>query len=306
MIGIQAIASYIPDNRESNLEVMDKFDIKDDFLKNKIGVLKKARKGKNEDTSDLCVRSFIALQKKNPVAIEDIDCLVVCTQNPDERGLPHTSAIVHGKLGCRDSVAAFDISLGCSGYVYSLAIVTSFMNTYELKNGLLFTADPYSKIINPDDKNTCLLFGDAATVTLLGEPPKFEIRKTAFGTRGSEGEALQCVNGNLQMNGRAVFNFSMTAVPPQIRKLVEESELGLDEIDLFVLHQGSKYIVDMLSKRLELDATRVPSNISDIGNTVSSSIPLILEDHLETSEKNILISGFGVGLSWASALLCRC
>ncbi len=117
MIGIQAIASYIPDNRESNFEVMEKFDIKDDFLKNKIGVLKKARKEKNEDTSDLCVRSFIALQKKNPVAIEDIDCLVVCTQNPDGRGLPHTSASVHGKLGCRDSVAAFDISLGCSGYV---------------------------------------------------------------------------------------------------------------------------------------------------------------------------------------------
>lgn len=108
------------------------------------------------------------------------------------------------------------------------------------------------------------------------------------------------------MNGRAVFNFSMTTVPPQIKNLIEESGLETDEIDLFILHQGSKYIIDMLTQRLELDATKVPTNLSEIGNTVSSSIPLILEHHLDTSEQNILISGFGVGLSWASALLCRC
>lgn len=305
MIGIEAIASYIPDDRESNIEVMEKFGINEDFIKNKIGVLEKSKKSRTEDTSDLCVQSFRSLQKKTGISSSDIDCLVVCTQNPDAQGLPHTSAIVHGKLGCEDSVAAFDISLGCSGYVYSLAIVTSFMDAQGLKRGLLFTADPYSKIIDPEDKNTSLLFGDAATVTLLGEQPLFKIRKTVFGTRGNEGEALQCVDGNLKMNGRSVFNFSMTAVPPQIRKLVEESELGLDEIDLFVLHQGSKYIIDMMTKRLEVDAAKVPSNLLHTGNTVSSSIPLILEQYLDTSEKNILISGFGVGLSWASALLCR-
>ncbi len=306
MIGIQAIASHIPESRESNIEVAEKFGIKEDFIRNKIGVLKKPRKGKEEETSDLCVQSFNALQQKAGVSVENIDCLVVCTQNPDGHGLPHTSAIVHGKLGCPDSVAAFDISLGCSGYVYSLSIITSFMNSHGLKKGLLFTADPYSKIVDPDDKNTSLLFGDAATVTLLGESPKLAIQKTVFGTRGSEGEALQCTDGILYMKGRAVFNFSMTAVPPQIKKLAEESGLELDEIDLFVLHQGSKYILDKLTTRLDVDPAKVPSNLSEIGNTVSSSIPLILENHLDTSEKNILISGFGVGLSWASALLCRC
>ncbi len=306
MIGIQAIASHIPESSESNFEVTEKFGLKEDFIRNKIGVLRKSRKGKDEDTSDLCVQSFNALQQKTGVSVEDIDCLVVCTQNPDGHGLPHTSAIVHGKLGGPDSVAAFDISLGCSGYVYSLAVVTAFMNAHGLKRGLLFTADPYSKIIDPDDKSTSLLFGDAATVTLLGKSPKLEIRKTAFGTRGSGAEALQCKEGYLKMNGRAVFNFSMTTVPPQIKNLIEESGLETDEIDLFVLHQGSKYIIDMLTQRLELDATKVPTNLSEIGNTVSSSIPLILEHHLDTSEQNILISGFGVGLSWASALLCRC
>lgn len=306
MIGIQAIASHIPEFRESNFDVTEKFGIKEDFIRNKIGVLNKSRKDKREETSDLCVHSFNALKKKTDVSIDEIDCLVVCTQNPDGCGLPHTSAIVHGKLGCPDTVAAFDISLGCSGYVYSLAVVTAFMNAHGLKNGLLFTADPYSKIIDPNDKNTSLLFGDAATVTSLGERPKLEIKKTVFGTRGSEGEALQCVDGHLQMNGRSVFNFSMTVVPPQIKKIAEESGLGLDEIDLLVLHQGSKYIIDMLTKRLGVDPARVPSNISGMGNTVSSSIPLILENHLDTSEKNILISGFGVGLSWATAHLHRC
>jgi 3-oxoacyl-[acyl-carrier-protein] synthase III len=306
MIGIEAITHYIPEHTESNLEAKEKFGLNEDFIKNKIGVLKKPRKNENEETSDLCVRSFNALKKKTDITIDEIDCLVVCTQNPDGHGLPHTSAIVHGKLGCQDSVAAFDISLGCSGYVYSLSIITSFMNSNGLKKGLLFTADPYSKIIDPDDKNTSLLFGDAATVTLIGERPKLEIKKTVFGTRGSEGDALQCVDGHLQMNGRSVFNFSMTVVPPQIKKITEESGLGLDELDLLVLHQGSKYIIDMLTKRLGVDPAKVPSNISDMGNTVSSSIPLILENHLDTSEMNILISGFGVGLSWASALLCRC
>ena len=115
-----------------------------------------------------------------------IDCLVVVTQNPDGDGLPHTSAIVHAKLNLKTSCAVFDISLGCSGYVYSLSIIKSFMESNSLKNGLLFTCDPYSKIIDINDKNTSMLFGDAATVTMMNTKPKLLLDKFIFATSGIE------------------------------------------------------------------------------------------------------------------------
>jgi 3-oxoacyl-[acyl-carrier-protein] synthase-3 len=175
-----------------------------------------------------------------------------------------------------------------------------------LQCGLLFTADPYSKIVDPEDKNTSLLFGDAATVTLLNNTPRYIVERAAFATRGHEGDSLIRQNNRLYMNGRAVFNFSMTSVPPQIRSLTEASGRQIEDIDLVLLHQGSKYIVDIMSRRLQLTPTKVPTNLSELGNTVSSSIPLLLQDHLDNPQiSTILISGFGVGLSWASAILVR-
>ena len=306
MIGIEAIASYIPTFLESNFAKKEQFGIDDAFIESKIGVHTVSRKADDEETSDMCIEAFRALRGKVPESAQEVDCIIVCTQNPDGKGLPHTSAIVHGKIGADDECAAFDISLGCSGYVYSLSVITSFMSANGMRKGLLFTADPYSKIVDPNDKNTSLLFGDAATVTLLGESPVFEISQTAFGTRGKDHEALQCLNGRLKMNGRGIFNFAMTDVPPQIMKLMDSGGHVLDEIDLFILHQGSRYMIEMLSKRLKLDAQKVPIRLAEQGNTVSSSIPLILEEYIDQSAyKNIVISGFGVGLSWASGILRR-
>jgi len=306
MIGIEEIGSYVPVGRISNLDRLAEFGVGEEFVREKIGVPAVARKGQEEETSDLCVRAFAALAQKAAVSPRELDCLVVCTQNPDGHGLPHTAAVVHGKLGCPDGVAAFDISLGCSGYVYGLAVVTSFMCAHRLRRGLLFTADPYSKIIDPCDKNTAMLFSDAAAVTLLGPDPLLRLRAARFATRGADGDDLRCAGGRLEMNGRAIFNFSMTAVPPQIRALLAEEGLAMEEIDRFVLHQGSKYLLDTLGARLGLPAERVPTNLEEVGNTVSSSIPLLLERDLhDASCRRILICGFGVGLSWATAILER-
>jgi 3-oxoacyl-[acyl-carrier-protein] synthase III len=306
MIGIESIASYIPPGRESNAALLSKFGVDQAFLITKIGVLEKARKQSDDDTSDLCCRAFEALAAKTAVRAEEIDCLIVCTQNPDGHGLPHTSAIVQGKLGCTDRVAAFDIALGCSGYVYALAVITAFMAANDLHKGLLFTADPYSKIVDPDDKNTALLFGDAATVTFISNTPIFSIQRAQFGTRGREGAALVRTGERLSMNGRAVFDFSMTAVPPQVEQLLAQTGYTVDDLDLILLHQGSKFIVDQLTRRLKLPTQKVPSNLAQVGNTVSSSIPLLLEQHIdEPATRIVLISGFGVGLSWASAILVR-
>jgi 3-oxoacyl-[acyl-carrier-protein] synthase-3 len=306
MIGIEAVAGYIPSAVDDNREKKSLFEIDEAFLTDKIGVLSKRVKEKEEETSDMCVHAFDALRGKVADVDKDLDCIVVCTQHPDGRGLPHASAIVHGKLGLSESTAAFDVSLGCSGFVYGLSVLTAFMEANGMKRGILFTADPYSKTIDRNDKNTALLFGDAAAATFISDNPRFRINCSRFGTRGKDYHALENVGGVLRMNGRAIFNFAAVTVPIQVREVVAAAGYRLEDIDLFILHQGSKYIIDTIARRLKLDKTKVPCNLLNLGNTVSSSIPIILENYMLCDEyKNILISGFGVGLSWGTSILNR-
>lgn len=308
MIGIAGIGTYIPQNFESNTIKKDKFSITDEFIYTKLGIEQVSRKSAEEETSDLCVKAFYRLQGKHGKSFDDIDCLVVCTQNPDSHGIPHTSAVVHGKLGLQDSCACFDISLGCSGYVYALSIVKAFMEANGMQSGLLFTSDPYSKIINPDDKDTVLLFGDAATVTLLQDATQREQiwmpKRFVFSTRGSEGDALHNRGGYIFMNGRVIFDFAVREVPLQVNKLLERVDMSIADIDLFMFHQGSKFIVDQLRRIMGLPDHKVPVKLFGQGNTVSSSLPLLMEGFQSTQDlQNIVMCGFGVGLSWASCLL---
>lgn len=304
MLGIEEIASYLPNNKISNYEKKEKFDLDDDFIENKIGVKYHCVKEENEKASDLCVKAFENLSKKVTLDTNEIDCCIVVTQNPDFN-LPHTSAIVHGKLELTNNCACFDISLGCSGYVYGLSNIISFMKSNNLKKGLLFTADPYSEIIDKEDKNTALLFGDGATVSLITENSLYCPLNFSFGTNGSAYNELLC-NEKLYMNGRAVFNFTATTIPKHIKKLLEDNFMDDTNIDKYVLHQGSKYIVDTIRKRLKVNENKVPFDMYEYGNTISSSIPIILEKEIKNLDnKNIVISGFGVGLSWGSAILKR-
>jgi len=306
MIGIEAIGTYIPEQRIDNLERMDVFGVDEDFLTSKTGMLSLSVKGEAEETSDLCCKAFDDLKAKVNFSEDDIECIVVVTQNPDGNGLPHTSAIVHGKIGLASSCAAFDISLGCSGFVYGLSIIQSFMQANGFKKGILFTADPYSKILDQNDKNTSLLFGDAATAILISDTPVWKTGKFLFGTQGKEAKNIQVSNSSdkLEMNGRAVFSFSATVVPKNILNMLQINRLNIENIDLFVLHQGSRFIVDTLRKKLGLKAEKVPFQASLYGNTLSSSIPMILQD-ASSDARTIVIAGFGVGLSWASTVLYR-
>jgi len=306
VIGIQEIGTYIPAARIDNRQRMERFEVDEAFLLEKTGMTELAVKGDNEETSDLCCRAFEDLVEKSGLSVDEIECLVVCTQNPDGKGLPHTSAVVHGKLNLPKTCAAFDISLGCSGFVYGLSIIQAFMQANGMTKGVLMTADPYSKILDQNDKNTSLLFGDAATATLISDQPKWLTGRFKFGTSGQEGEAIK-VNpeaGALSMNGRAVFSFSATVVPNNIKDMLTLNGLELADIDLFALHQGSRFIVDTLKKRLGLPEDRAPFVATEYGNTVSSSIPLILCG-VPKSCGRIVIAGFGVGLSWGSTVLFR-
>lgn len=303
MLGIKQIASYLSDKKKSNYDKKDKFELDDDFIENKIGVKFHTVKDDNEKTSDLCVKAFQNLLKKEHIDKVKIDCCIVVTQNPDFN-IPHTSAIVHGKLGLSNDCACFDISLGCSGYVYGLSNIISFMQMNGLKNGLLFTADPYSEIVDENDKNTSLIFGDGATVTYISDEPYLTLQDASFGTSGADFEELICKNNKLYMNGRAIFSFTATAVPKHISELLKKNSLENDDVDKYILHQGSKYVVDTIRKRLKVEEHKVPFDIQEYGNTVSSSIPIILEKEMLKKENNVFVlSGFGVGLSWASAIL---
>lgn len=304
MIGISEIAVYLPNNRVSNYSLKEKFNIDDFFIEQKLGVKYKTIKDNNQKASDLCIEAFKNLEKKINIDKSNIDCCVVVTQNPDYN-IPHTSAIVHGKLGLKDDCACFDISLGCSGYVYALSVITSFMKNNNLKHGILFTADPYSEIIDENDKNTSLLFGDAATITYITDNPEFFIKDVSFGTYGKEYKAL-IKEKKLLMNGRTIFNFTATKIPAHVKKLLEKNNFKDEDIDIYLFHPGSKYIIDTIVSRLKIPKEKVPFEIYDYGNTVSSSIPIMLEKRLHNHKINrMVISGYGVGLSWASSIIER-
>lgn len=305
MLGIENVGGYVPEGRISNYARKEQFQIDDHFIEEKIGVHGVSRKGEHEETSDLCLKAFADLQRKSGLKLEEIEALVVVTQNPDHP-IPHTSAIVQGRLGLPETCACFDVSLGCSGFVYGLSVIQGFMAANGMKKGVLLTSDPYSKVVDDNDKNTTLLFGDAAAATLISDRPVLTSGAFTFGTIGAEYDKLITRDGTLYMNGRAVFNFAAKQVPADIRLMAEKNSIEISQIDRFLLHQGSRIIVRTIADRLGIDPARVPFSICDFGNSCASTIPLLLIRELEDdSVRTLAISGFGVGLSWASTLLRR-
>ena len=237
--------------------------------------------------------------------------LIVCTQNPDY-GLPHTSALVQDRLGLPKETACFDVGLGCSGFVYGLAVVRGMLETLGLDNALLVTSDPYSKVIDPADRGTSPLFGDGAAATwLTREGPGGQIGEFTFGTDGSgarnlivepDAEGTRC----LSMAGRSIFEFMLGTVPADVDRVTAANGIAPDDVDLFLLHQASNHMLSYLVKRMKLDPARVPIRMRDTGNLVSSSIPFLIASLARDGElagKTTLLSGFGVGLSWASTIV---
>jgi len=307
MIGINQIGVYLPKDRISNLEKLEKFDTTEDFIINKIGIQEVSIKEAEEDVSQMCVKAFEHLKSKQEIDLEKIKACILVTQNP-ESNIPHSSALIHDQLNLPLDCACFDISLGCSGYVYGLSVIKSFMDSNNISEALLFTCDPYSKIMNYEDKNTSLLFGDAATVThMVSENPTFSLGKFTFGTFGKESHNLTAgIDGSkLFMNGRGIYNFVIRNIPKDIKKLYEINDVEEESIDAFLFHQGSKFMLESLARRMRVEPAKMIFSAKQYGNTVSSSIPILLEDHANSNLNRIVISGFGVGLSWSSTILER-
>ncbi len=308
MLGIEHISYALGSEKVDNFALGRHFERDETFIREKIGFTALRRLGAGQSASSLCVDAFMALlAAKTSFEPAACDCLVVVTQNPDNNcALPHLSALVHGllmPLGLPQSVAAWDIGLGCSGYVYALSMVTAFMEQNGLKNGLIFTADPYSPVLNPEDHGTQLLFGDAAACTLISTHPRFVMGKSLFATDGSQASALCMKNGFVFMDGRSILNFGVRYVTPQILACMEQNSLSPETTDALVLHQATRTIVNLLGERSGFAPEKVPFPLAEIGNCVSSTLPISLALLENMPYKSLVLSGFGVGLSWATTAL---
>ncbi len=313
-IGISHIASHLPANRVKNKDLVAKYGFDEEFLTEKLGINERRRASQSETASTLGAAAARKALQTNDINPADLDALVVVTQTPDYC-LPHTSALVHEILDLPTTVPVFDVSLGCSGFVYGLSIITSFLEMNEGNNGLLITADTYSKVMNPGDRATAPLFGDGAAAALLTRVGEYVPGRFSFGSDGGRHQAL-IVPGSgtrkneeqnyLRMDGRAIFNFMMSEIPEDIDHCLKSNELEKDQIDLWVFHQASKFMLQSLAKKLEIPEEKMFVDMADIGNTTSSTIPIALERSVFKSGKRparVLVSGFGVGLSWASTVL---
>jgi 3-oxoacyl-[acyl-carrier-protein] synthase III len=325
---LDAIAHALPSVRHSAADIAAQTGADEAFITDKIGIRQRFILAPGESGIDLAEKACRALFKAQSLDPAAIDLLVYVTQNPDRR-IPHNSAGLATRLGLPTKLIAFDLSLACSGYVYGLSIVEAMLASLALETAVLVTCDPYSRIMASEDKATNAVFGDAATASLLTRNGKGgRLGKIDFGTDGKGGDAISIAAGGaalplvalgvdsvnsydraalaLTMKGRDVFNFVMSRVPESIKACLDANDVTLDEVDLFALHQGSSYMLQTAAQRAGIPADKLLSNIADYGNTVSSSIPLLLEPLINEgglSGKRVLISGFGAGLSWATALL---
>lgn len=296
----------------------------------KTGVFARHIADSSETALDLALKACEALFLNYSLSPQKIDAVIFCTQSP-EYILPSNASVLHGKLNLPDRALAFDIPLACSGFIYGLAIAKALICGYPIDNVLLVTADTYSKYIHEKDKSVRLLFGDGAAVTLLQSSIKGVISLKlgsygkgfdhfiipAGGCRLPKGKGtskeFRDNSGNIRtqehiaMEGYALLSLTRGKVIENIRQLLEENSLTTHDIDLFIFHQASKLVLDILKTSLQIREERVYSNISSVGNTVSASIPIAFKDALREQRvkkgDKILLCGFGAGFSWGSIIL---
>jgi 3-oxoacyl-[acyl-carrier-protein] synthase-3 len=314
---IKAISYYLPESILDNKELNTNFpEWSIDKISSKTGIYKRHIADKDEFTSDMAIKAVIKLFEENNISPNEIDFILLCTQSPDHF-LPTTACLIQDRLNIPTTAGALDFNLGCSGYVYGLAIAKGLINSTIAKNVLLITSETYSKFIHPNDKSNRTIFGDGASATLISTTGFAEILDFELGTDGSGGENLIVKNGackypmsnelddNLYMNGPEIFNFTSKAVPPLVEATLSKNNMLLDDIDIFIFHQANKYMLNHLRKKIGILEDRFYINMEEYGNTVSSTIPIALKEAINENKikGNVMLTGFGVGYSWGSCII---
>jgi 3-oxoacyl-[acyl-carrier-protein] synthase-3 len=331
-VKIQDIEYSLPNKIVTNEDLQNEnphWDMRNVEIKS--GVVQRHIAASDETAFDLAARACDKLFHDGRHNKDDVDALIFCTQSADYI-MPSNAFLLHEYLDLDEGVLAFDYNLACSGYVYGLAIARALILAGTASKVLLATADTYSRYINAGDRSARVLFGDGAAVTLIAaSETDAGIRDVMLATSGKHHRKFyipaggcrlpKLVNpdqeidasGNIRtpndihMDGMAVWSFIQSTVPKQIRALMERNSLSAEDIDLFVFHQASKMTLESLTKALRLGEEKVYLNLSQTGNLVSASLPIALKNALSENRIKpgdlILMSGFGVGLSWGSLLM---
>lgn len=321
---ISGIVCAVPSHVKANNEFVSMFD-EESAIKfgQKTGIYRRHVTTSSTCTSDLCFSAAVRLLDQLGLSRDAVDVLIFVSQTPDYV-LPATACLLQQRLGLPTSVAAFDVNLGCSGYVYGLWLASSLVSSGQAKNVLLLVGDTCTKFVSDTDKSTAPIFGDAGSASLITAEVGFE-SYFHLGTNGqgaknlmihsggfrnpSDGSSRQKVDyldgtsrsvQDLYMNGGEIFNFTIGTVGSAIQEFLKEHP---SQVDAFVFHQANRLMLDHLRKKLAIPAEKLWLSLDEFGNTSSASIPLTIvyyfNQHAFSSSQNLLLAGFGVGYSWA-------
>lgn len=325
---IKYVAYCLPEKVVTNEAIVNDFpEWSVEKITEKVGVNQRHVAAEDETATDLAEKAAIKLIAENNIDKDIIDFVILCTQSPDYF-LPTSACLLQTRLGLRQDIGAFDFNLGCSGYVYGLSIAKGLIAGGIAENVLLLTAETYNKYLHPKDKGNRTIFGDAASATLVSFDGEAEVLDFALGTNGkgannlivksgasrmpeNQNDLTFDKNGNpvssdyLFMNGAQIFAFTQRNVPKVINEVLEKNNLAKEDIDMFVLHQANRYMLDFLRNKMDIPEDKFYIFMENVGNTVSNSIPLCLvEARKENRLKgNVLLCGFGVGYSWGAVIL---
>lgn len=319
------IAIHLPQRIETNAELKAAFPHWDmDLIYEKTGIGSRHIAEPGECASDLAVAAASKLFRDYDIDPQSIDFVLLCTQTPDYP-LPTTACLLQSRLGLKTSVGALDFNLGCSGFVYGLSLADGLIRAGSARRVLLLTAETYSKYIHPNDRSLRTIFGDGAAATLIDAAERPTLSAFQFGTDGTGADTLLVTRGgnrpadqaikprhrqrwesDLYMDGPSLINFTVTAVPQLIDDILAAAGLEFSRINLFLFHQATYKMLSLLQERLKLNDDKLPVVLEHCGNTVSSTIPLLIDamrtsGRLKRGTKNMLV-GFGVGWSWAGCV----
>lgn len=331
-VGITAMAGALPTKIINNLDYTENFpssQVKE--VVEKTGIYKRRFADNNTCASDLCFAAAQKLIFDNQIDREEIDLLVFISQTPDYR-MPATSITLQHRLGLKQSCIAFDINLGCSAFIYGLSVVFSMLQTGFLRKALILDGETRSKVYSAKDRRTAFLFGDGGIAALVEKSDKFKESTISLNSDGSRADLIMIRGGGYRhmsslstleervvdeygnirteehgyMKGGDVFNFVIREIPRDIKKTLLEAEISTEQIDYFVFHQANSFINSYIAKKMKLDSCRLPHTIEKYGNTSSVSVPLTIVSELKNrivGPKTLLLSAFGVGLTWATGVI---
>ncbi len=320
---VAGTGSYLPEQRLTNQDLVERLaktglETSDEWIKTRSGIAARHFAADHELTSDLAVKAAQAALESAAITSEDLDLIILATSTPDHLGgFPSTACVVQDKLGAHTACAAFDVQAVCAGFTYALAIADAFIRSGSYKKVLVIGAETFSRILDFQDRGTCVLFGDGAGAVVLEASKEPGILSTALHADGSQRDIL-CVpgrssNGQVQgspfmtMDGQAVFKLAVKVLEQVAHEALEKAHLKAEQIDWLVPHQANIRIMEGTAKKMGMSMDKVIVTVHEHGNTSAASIPLALDVGVRSGQikrgQHLLLEGVGGGFAWGAAVL---